>query len=187
MRYARAITLTDAVVGFSPGRTTDVQAGRPERRRARREAAAPRLASGSRSSQLDTVSVARTFYASHPDLYDQLMIWTDARIIQDAFAFESTVANEIQGIGQEIFDFSRDFGSAGRLQSYAIMDFLGKYPDDPTQRFLGEDNTLSVLAHEVGHRWLAYFNFLDHTGQQSDALLGRQRATGASSWTRTPR
>jgi hypothetical protein len=56
------------------------------------------------------------------------------------------------------------------------MDFLGKYPDDPAQRFLGENSTLSVLGQEVGHRWLAYLEFRDHTGQQSDALLGRDLA-----------
>ncbi len=176
MRYASAITLTEAVVGVSPGRTTTF---RPVDLSAQGTTSGGSGAVGERfspSSQLDTVSVARTFYASHPDSYDQLIIWTDARIIQDAFAFETTVANQIQGIGQEVYDFSRDFGSGGRLQSYAIMDFIGKYPDDPTQRFLGEDNTLSVLAHETGHRWLAYFNFIDHDRQQSDALLGRQRA-----------
>ena len=57
-----------------------------------------------------------------------------------------------------------------------MMDRLGKYPDDPTTRFLGENNTLSVLGQEAGHRWLAYLNFRDHTGQQSEELLGRDLA-----------
>ena len=35
---------------------------------------------------------------------------------------------------------------------------------------------VSVLGQEVGHRWLAYFDFRDHNRQQSDALLGRQLA-----------
>ena len=56
------------------------------------------------------------------------------------------------------------------------MDWLGKYPDDPTQKFLGENNTLSVLGQEVGHRWLAYVDFRDRTGARSDALLGRDLA-----------
>ena len=33
-----------------------------------------------------------------------------------------------------------------------------------------------MLGQEVGHRWLAYFNFRDHTGQQSEELLGRDLA-----------
>ncbi len=57
-----------------------------------------------------------------------------------------------------------------------MMDFIGKYPDDPQQTFLGENNTLSVLGQEVGHRWLAFLEFRDHTGARSEALLGRDQA-----------
>ena len=56
------------------------------------------------------------------------------------------------------------------------MDCLGKYPDDPQQTFLGENNTVSVLGQEVGHRWLAFLEFRDHTGTRSEALLGRDQA-----------
>jgi hypothetical protein len=56
------------------------------------------------------------------------------------------------------------------------MDWIGKYPDDPRQQFLGENNTVSVLGQEVGHRWLAFLEFRDHTGRRSDALLGRGQA-----------
>jgi hypothetical protein len=55
------------------------------------------------------------------------------------------------------------------------MDTIAKYPDDPMHVFLGENSTLSVLGHEVGHRWLAYLEFRDHTGAQSEALLGRDQ------------
>ena len=50
---------------------------------------------------------------------------------------------------QDIYDLSTRFGSGGRLRSLVVMDWLGKYPDDPTQKFLGENNTLSVLGQEV--------------------------------------
>jgi hypothetical protein len=33
-----------------------------------------------------------------------------------------------------------------------------------------------VLGQEVGHRWLAYLEFRDHTGARSDKLLGRDTA-----------
>ena len=56
------------------------------------------------------------------------------------------------------------------------MDWLGKYPEDPAAKFLGENNTLSVLGQEVGHRWLAYVSFRDRTGVRSNALLGRDDA-----------
>jgi hypothetical protein len=125
------------------------------------------------SVEIDTVEIARKFYQSHDDNYDQLIIWTDARLIDDAFAYETTVANDIRGLGIQEFDASRDFGSAGRLQSFAVMDFIGKYPDDPRARVLGENSTLAVLAHEVGHRWLAFFEFRDHNDSRSEQLLGR--------------
>ncbi len=177
MTFATGITLRDAIVGLSPGRTGDfasVNLNAPGPTAGGTGAVGERF---SASASLDAVAVAQAFYSTHPDSFDQLVIWTDTGVTQDdTFAFEATVANEIQGIGQEIYDFARELGSGGRLRSYALMDNLGKYPEDPTVRFLGENNTLSVLAHEVGHRWLAYFEIRDHTGQQSDTILGRQRA-----------
>jgi hypothetical protein len=176
MKYASGITLANAIVGLSPGRTgvfTTVNLSVQGPTAGGSGAVGERF---SDTSQLDTAAVLQAFYRSHPDSYDQVVIWTDVSIVQDAFAFESTVANEIRGIGLDIFDFSRDFGSGGRLRSFVVMDALSKYPDDPTQRFLGENNTVSVLGQESGHRWLAFLEFRDHTGQRSDVLLGRDLA-----------
>ena len=177
LKYGTGIALADAVVGVSPGRTSsfrtaDLSTPGPT--------AGGAAAFGERFAQnpdLDVVSTATAFYRTHPDSYDQLVIWTDTSVVSgEAFAFESTIANEIQGIGVDVYDLSRQFGSAGRLRSFTMMDRLGKYPDDPAASFLGENNTLSVLGQEAGHRWLAYFNFRDHTGQQSEELLGRDLA-----------
>ena len=177
MRFAPGISLPDAVVGLSPGQTLDFRAADLS---AQGPTSGGASAVGERFSEnpdLDVVAMANVFYRSHRDAFDQLVIWTDTSVVSgNAFAFESTVANEIQGIGVDIFDISREFGSAGRLRSYTLMDRLQKYPDDPTTRFLGENNTLSVLGQEVGHRWLAYLNFRDHLGQESEELLGRDQA-----------
>lgn len=170
------VGLAEAVVGLSPGRTgeftpIDMSANGPTGGGG--GAVGERFAE---ESQLDTVEVARKFYQSHPDSYDQLIIWTDAAILDDAFAYEVTVANEVRGIGLTEFDASRDFGSAGRLRSFTVMDWVGKYPEDPLQTFLGENSTVSVLGQEVGHRWLAFLDFRNHTGARSEALLGRDQA-----------
>ena len=176
MKYAD-VSLVEAVVGLSPGRTGDftpvnLSDGGP--------IAGGSGAVGERFAadlQLDAVALARKFYQSHPDNYDQLVIFSDASVVEgDTFAFEVTVANEIRGIGLTTFDASTDFGSAGRLRSYVLMDALSKYPDDPQQTFLGENNTVSVLGQEVGHRWLAFVEFRNHTGARSQALLGRDEA-----------
>ncbi len=176
MRYGPTILLDDAVVGVSPGRTeqfapVDLSASGPIGGGG--AAVGERFAA---RSQTDNVAIARAFYAGRGDLYDQLVIWTDTIYTRTAFAYETTVANEIRGIGVDLFDYAVEFGSRGRLQSVVMMDALGKYPDDPARKFLGENTTLSLMGQEVGHRWLVFFNFLDHDRERSDALLGRDRA-----------
>jgi hypothetical protein len=175
MKHDPATTLDDAVVGVSPGRTGNF-------RPIDLSAAGPTDGGGaavgerfSESAQLDTVATARRFYQTHADAYDQLVIWTDTRVLTDAFAYETTVANGIRGVGQDVFDLSEEFGSAGALSSIVVMDALTKYPDDPRVRALRENSTLSLLGHETGHRWLALLEFRDHNGQRSQALLGRDQ------------
>jgi hypothetical protein len=177
MRFGDSISLRDAVVGVSPGRTgqfntADLSSGGG--------GAGASTALGERFSRdpdIDLVAVTRKFYQTHPDLFDQLVIWTDTRVVSgNTFAYETTVANDIRGIGAGIFDSARDFGSGGRLRSLVLMDALTKYPASPTQRFLGEDSTLSLLGHETGHRWLALLRFRDDQGRRSEELLGRDQA-----------
>jgi hypothetical protein len=172
-------TATDGIVGVSPGRTgtfapVDLSTATPGNPLAGGSGAV-----GERFAEratLDLVSVARKFYQSHSDVYDQLVIWTDMPLTTQAFSFEVTVANEISGIGIDRFDTARDFGSAGRLRSLVQMDDINKFPDDPARKFLGENSTLSVLGQEVGHRWLAFLRFSDVNRSASDALLGRDSA-----------
>ncbi len=176
MIYGNSVNVGAAVVGLSPGRTgifkpVNLSDGGPSD--GGNGAVGERFA---QDAQLDVVELTKKFYASHPDNYDQLVIWTDAPVITDAFAYETTVKNEIRGIGVDTYDLSQDFGSSGRLRSLVVMDWLGKYPDSPTQKFLGENNTVSVMGQESGHRWLAFLEFRDRTGQRSDLLLGRDLA-----------
>ena len=174
LKYSDSINIGDAVVGISPGQTADVAlVDLTTSTVSSSGAIAERFA---QANTIDTFAVAKKFYATHPDNYDQILLWTDQPLIQDAFAYELTVANEVRGIGQDIYDLSRSLGSAGRLRSLVVMDWLGKYPEDPAAKFLGENSTLSVLGQEVGHRWLAYMEFRDRTGTRSEALLGRDLA-----------
>jgi hypothetical protein len=176
MIYGATVNVGDAIVGLSPGRTgifKPVNLSDAGPTDGGNGAVGERFA---QNAQLDIVALTKKFYASHPDNYDQLVLWTDSPIITDAFAYETTVKNEIGGIGVDTYDLTSDFGSAGRLRSIVVMDWLGKYPDSPTQKFLGENNTLSVMGQECGHRWLAFLEFRDHNGQRSQALLGRDLA-----------
>jgi hypothetical protein len=176
MIYGATITLGDAVVGLSPGRTgtfTTVNMSDSGPTDGGSAAVGERFA---QNAQVDLVALTQKFYRSHNDNYDQLVLWSDAPVITDAFAYETTVKNEIRGIGVDTYDLASDFGSPGRLRSLVVMDWLGKYPDNPAQKFLGENNTVSVLGQECGHRWLAFLEFRDRTGQRSQALLGRDLA-----------
>src|SRR5258708_1270404 len=174
MKFGDAINVGDSIVGLSPGHAAaialvDLDTGNG----AGAGAIAARFA---QANSIDTLAVAKKFYATHPDSFDQILLWTDQPLIRDAFAYELTVANEVRGIGQEIFDTSRLGASAWRRRPLVVLYYLAKYPDDPGQKFLGENNTLSVLGQEVGHRWLAYLEFKDRTGTRSPALRPRPTA-----------
>ena len=169
-------TIREAVVGVSPGATTDflpVDFGGHQLIPGGSSALGERFTS---TSDLDTVLVARRFLATHRDTFDNIVIFTDEKLLNNAFAYEISVANHIRGLNLPVFDDSAEYGSAGRLQSLCNMDALSKYPDDPRQKFLGENSTLSVMGQEIGHRWLAFLDFRDHTGRVSQALLGRDAA-----------
>ena len=177
MTFDAGIGLGDAVVGLSPGRTTSftsVDLG--DTAGATGGAAAVGERFGLRG-EIDTVSIAQKFLQSHPDTYDQIIIWTDAPILFEAFAFEINIANDIQGIGLPIFEIPSDFGS-DTLSSIVVMGWLGKYSDDTEMKLFegGEETTLSILGHEVGHRWLAFLDFSNHDRERSSALLGRDHA-----------
>jgi hypothetical protein len=176
--YAATVNATAAVVGVSPGSTgiftpVDVSAASTTPISGGSGGVGERFAA---QQELDFVALAKSFYRTHADDFDQLVVFTNARTTErGVFSFEFTVHNEVTGIGVDIFDSSRDFGSAGRLRSIVNMDALFKFPDDPRQRFLGENNTLSVIGQEAGHRWLAYMEFRDGARNSSE-LLGRDEA-----------
>lgn len=174
VRFATA-SLDAAITALSPGATgvfTPVDLRNPP-------AAGGPSAVGERfaaNAELDLVSASRRFLASHADDYDQIAFWTDQRVVeQGTFAFQTTIHNDIQGIGDDVYNFSDQFGSGGELEGLMVMDDLRKYPEDPNTRTVGEDTALALVAHETGHRWGVGTLFRDG-GQDSDLLLGRQSA-----------
>jgi len=178
IRIDASTTLKDAVVALSPGATGAFAA--LDLSTASGTVAGGSAAVGERfaaEASLDLVSASRRFYAEFADSYDQILFWSDTRVVESGtFAFETTIQNGITGIGQEVVTFADAYGSGGRLSSLVVMDDLGKYPSDPVQRANGENSTLALVAHETGHRWGATLQFRDASGASSDAWLGRQRA-----------
>jgi len=176
--YGTTVGATTAVVGLSPGATgifapVDVSASASGAIAGGAGAVGERF---SNTRDLDFVALTQKFYQTHGDDFDQLVVFTNTRTTRvGTFAFEFTVANEVTGIGLQTYDSSRDFGSRGRLRSVVDMDVLSRFPDDPRQRFLGENNTLSLMGQECGHRWLAFLDFKDGA-VNSSAMLGRDEA-----------
>jgi hypothetical protein len=171
-------TLADGIVGLSPGNAStftsvDLASAKSSTVTGGTSAFGERYIA---KDEIDLVALSQKFYASHPDGYDQLLFWTDRNLVYDAFAYEMTVANEIKGIGDDIYDLSQAYGSAGRLRSVVMMDDIHKYPDDPSQKFNGENNALSLIGQESGHRWLVFMSFLDVNRRVSTAWLGRDAA-----------
>lgn len=169
-------TIRKAVVGASPGRTEDFVLADLSNPSGNAGGAGAIGEQFKASSDLDMIGVSRRFLATHPDEFDHLIVFSDEPLLTDAFAYETTVSNDITGLGLEIFNYTRDYGSAGRLQAICNMDALSKYPDDPRRKFHRENSTLGLLGHEVGHRWLAFLKFRDANAQSSQALLGRDQA-----------
>ena len=169
-------TIRQAVIGASPGRTADFVIADFSSAAGNAGGAGAIGESFSDTSDLDMIGVSRRFLATHPDEFDQLIVFTEEPLLTDAFAYEVTVSNDISGLGMATYSHASAYGSAGRLQSMQNMDALSKYPDDPRRRFHGQNSTVGLLGHEFGHRWLAFLTFRDGNSQASQALLGRDQA-----------
>jgi len=123
-------------------------------------------------------AVAREFLRTHTDDYDFLVIFSRFKVdlgTDDAGSaaegLYTSIRNDVTGIGIEPFNLSADFGSSGQLQGYIDMGTLSSLAQDPTDpRF---ERTLSVLAHEMMHRWGAHVRFRKADGTISNGLLGR--------------
>jgi hypothetical protein len=158
------IATREGVLGVSPGGTFDVTAadfahGQP------RGSTGALAEQWSESEKVDLVAVARRFYRSHPDLFEQLVVYTTRPLspAPGTLAFELNVKNEILGIGLPIEDLAADYGSAGALRSLVFMDAIDPYL---------EVDGFEILGHEVGHRWGARMQF-SSAGVANGSLLGR--------------
>lgn len=132
--------------------------------------------------EVDTVFAARRFFETHGDSFDFIAFYNDIGVPagDGAIAWESTVRNGASGFGEPIGDDGAFYGSSTRLQGIMNMGPLTQYPDDPFTPVPGRlgagDTSLSVLAHEFGHRWLAFVSVRDQTPTGNTPMLGRQGA-----------
>ena len=155
----------EALVGVAPGGSlalsaADLARGRAARRRGRARRAVQRDRSA--GSRLDgaplPVDARRPLPAAR-------RLHRDGRSTRcrAASRSRSTCATTCAGIGLDLLDRGREWGSAARLESVVYMDTVDPYL---------EHDGFEILGHEVGHRWLSRIRFRD-AGGTGNGLLGR--------------
>jgi Tol biopolymer transport system component/subtilase family serine protease len=118
--------------------------------------------------------IAKEFFRLHKDEYDFLVVFSNFGFTMpgsEANAFYLHVKNDTQGIGRSLFDYSADFGSDGKLQGIVDMGNIAKLVTDPFDPKF--ETSLSILGHEILHRWGSYVKFRDWNGNTSSMLLGK--------------
>ena len=181
-RYG-SIVATDAVVGLFPGDlATTARAVDWSAAGAMSFDSSDILAEVFRAERaIDEYAIVHAFYRSQEDAYDSLIVFNDLDLDASRFslAHAYTVRNDILGIGEFLFDYGRFFGSPKRLSAFVNMGAVSSYPPSPFAAIPGlpHSSLLTILAHEVGHRFLAYAPLADpESGEFSSSLLGRQFA-----------
>jgi subtilisin-like proprotein convertase family protein len=122
-----------------------------------------------------------------PDIHFTNTMYTNFPVTFDggAFAVHTSLFNDTTGIGVDAQN-GRALADRTVIEGFEHMNSLTVYvpgglkPFDPRERIATntKDSTLSVLAHEFGHRWLAYVQIDDDSNGApfSNVLLGRSSA-----------
>jgi hypothetical protein len=154
----------EGIVGLTPGRPGEMAAV-DWSEAAPAPAAAALVERFSESEHADLVAATRRFLAGRPDVFQQVVLYATRPLnpVPGTLAFEINVRNDVLGIGLEAMDHSRAWGSAGALESVVYMDSVDSYTDS---------DGFEILAHEVGHRWLARLRLGDGAAARA-ALVGR--------------
>jgi uncharacterized protein (TIGR03437 family) len=185
-----AVQGQEAIVGISPGGVGVVPAADTAIDFSQQTASSSATSNAitevfSASAQLCLSCLGQHFYATHEDAYDEIVMFSEFPYkleSAEAFSESNPIRNDATGIAgldnsAVVFDGSSLAGSRGRLQQIVEMGAVFDFPSVPSTHIpsVGENTGLSVLLHELGHRWLAYalYPFVD---PQSTVLLGRALA-----------
>ena len=128
---------------------------------------------------IDEFAAFHQFFRSQDDAYDSVILFNDIGLDASAhtLAHAYTVRNEVTGIGKQVYNSGPYFGSPRRTGSFVNMGPMSAYPDNPLEAipYRPDSSLLTVLAHEIGHRFLANAIFRDpETGHFNPTTLGRQ-------------
>lgn len=108
-----------------------------------------RVGGGDQNFELQ--AVALKFFEHFADEYDSLAVVPQAGAFADYSAFHRNVQNAVSGVGLDVFDASRRYGSGGRLRSLEV--------------FLGSSlATHRTSNHEISHQWGHFMDWTRITG-----------------------
>lgn len=121
-------------------------------------------------------AIAKEYYKTHGDLDFLVMLTTFDHAMLEATAdgFYSAVKNDTLGINQPIMDNTALYGSMGKLQGTIDLGNVTALAASPNGPKL--DDTLTVLSHELMHRFGAYVRYKNADGTLNTALLGKDSA-----------
>ena len=111
---------------------------------------------------LDEIELTRKVMNQIPDRFDFMTVFTTQPVDGQHLIGSTTVKNQVQGIGLPVYDHGELFGSR-QLEHIVLMNDLAFYADDPrdpprANSYSYAASTLTVLAHETGHRWLSHLH-----------------------------
>ena len=170
----KKVKARSSLVGISPG-GSDQEAQPVDFTNPPAEAVnGPLFESFSKLRSLDVAALMRAFYSTHTDEVDSAYIWADFAYDNGlGVAHSFNVRNDISGIGLKRFDRGALYGSPSRLATIITMGDQNDWPGDPQKNTAGLNSAVSIVCHELGHRWLVY---VQTNGDDPDVLLGRDNS-----------
>ncbi len=132
-------------------------------------------ASGAQLTLRSLPALSRKVIEQFGDHFEAMTVWMtfDDPTLKGE-AYETTVKNEVLGLGTPPVDLSRSYGSNGVLRSVLNMKLVGLRAGDARSLW---DRALETWGQESAHRWLMFFSIRHpRTGKISDALMGRDCA-----------
>ncbi|MDB4971398.1 MAG: hypothetical protein JWN44_7087 [Myxococcales bacterium] len=128
-------------------------------------------------------SITKRFLTKYADDFDEVIIFTtfEDNGAPGALAYEISIFQDIQNIGDDILDDTALWGSGTkRMHAFVNMMRWSQFESDGMATTDPNNFFYPVLGQEFAHRWLSFVKYKDALGRSSAAMLGRDAAHWAS-------